>query len=147
MMGSDVWPVLMRSLNHPDRFVRNGAAEVFQNLGVLDSLIVMEAATDNPGATKIDMLRRIADAGGVRFTDSLVERAGPIVGPRIRNLLATIGLAACGSGVIVVIKNSNTENTDTNGAHGRIRQKSVVSVISRDLRVGVMWLFRFGHLS
>ena len=71
MMGSDVWPVLMRSLNHSDRFVRNGAAEVFQNLGVLDSLIVMEAATDNPGAMKIDMLRRIAAAGGVRFTDSL----------------------------------------------------------------------------
>jgi HEAT repeat protein len=97
MMGSDVWPVLMRSLNHPDRFVRNGAAEVFQNLGVLDSLIVMEAATDNPGATKIDMLRRIAAAGGVRFTDSLVERAGPIVGPRIRALLATIGLQHVGA--------------------------------------------------
>jgi HEAT repeat protein len=97
MMGSDVWPVLMRSLNHSDRFVRNGAAEVFQNLGVLDSLIVMEAATDNPGATKIDMLRRIAAAGGVRFTESLVERAGPIVGPRIRNLLASIGLEHVGA--------------------------------------------------
>jgi HEAT repeat protein len=97
LMGSDVWPVLMRSLNHSDRFVRNGAAEVFQNLGVLDSLIVMEAATDNPGATKIDMLRRIAAAGGVRFTDSLVERAGPIIGPRIRNLLATIGLHHVGA--------------------------------------------------
>ncbi|HEX7798467.1 MAG TPA: HEAT repeat domain-containing protein [Vicinamibacterales bacterium] len=97
MMGPDVWPVLMRSLNHSDRFVRNGAAEVFQNLGVLDSLIVMEAATDNPGAMKIDMLRRIADAGGVRFTDSLVERAGPVVGPRIRSLLATIGLQHVGA--------------------------------------------------
>ena len=97
MMGPDVWPVLMRSLNHSDRFVRNGAAEVFQNLGVLDSLIVMEAATDNPGAMKIDMLRRIAAAGGVRFTDSLVERAGPVVGPRIRNLLATIGLQHVGA--------------------------------------------------
>lgn len=96
-MGSDVWPVLMRSLNHPDRFVRNGAAETFQNLGVLDSLIVMEAATDNPGQAKIEMLRRIAAAGGVRFTDSLVERAGPIVGPRIRNLLATIGLEHVGA--------------------------------------------------
>ena len=97
MMGSDVWPVLMRSLNHADRFVQNGAAEVFQNLGVLDSLIVMEAATDNPAPMKIDMLRRIAAAGGVRFTDSLVERAGPIVGPRIRHLLATIGLEHVGA--------------------------------------------------
>ena len=97
MMGSDVWPVLMRCLNHSDRFVRNGAAEVFQNLGVLDSLIVLEAATDSPGAAKIDMLRRIAAAGGVRFTDSLIERAGPIVGPRIRRLLATIGLEHVGA--------------------------------------------------
>jgi hypothetical protein len=96
-MGNEVWPVLMRNLNHPDRFVRNGAAEVFQNLGVLDSLIVMEAATDNPGAIKIDMLRRIAAAGGVRFTDSLVERAGPVVGPRIRALLETIGLQHVGA--------------------------------------------------
>jgi hypothetical protein len=59
----------MRSLNHPTVRKKWGA-EVFQNLGVLDSLIVMEAATDNPG-DEVDMLRRIADAGGVRFTDSL----------------------------------------------------------------------------
>ena len=45
MMGSEVWPVLVRCLDHRDKFVRNGAAEVVQNLGVLDSLIVMEAAT------------------------------------------------------------------------------------------------------
>jgi HEAT repeat protein len=92
MMGSDVWPVLMRSLNHEDRFIRNGAAEVFQNLGVLDSLIVMEAASDNPAPIKIAMLQRIAAAGGVQFTDSLVERSGPVIGPRIRQLLETIGL-------------------------------------------------------
>jgi HEAT repeat protein len=92
MMGTEVWPVMMRSLNHKDRFVRNGAAEVIQNLGILDSLIVMEAASDNPAESKIAMLRRIASAGGVRFTDSLVERAGPVIGPRIRGLLASIGM-------------------------------------------------------
>ena len=91
-MGSDVWPVLMRCLSHDDRFVRNGAAEVIQNIGVLDSLVVMEAASDNPAPAKIAMLRRIASAGGVRFTESLVERAGPRIGPRIRELLTTIGL-------------------------------------------------------
>lgn len=96
-MGSDVWPVLMRHLDSEDRFVRNGAAEVMQNLGILDSLIVMEAATDSPAASKIDALRRIAAAGGTRFTDSLVERAGPIVGPRIRQLLTTIGLDHVGA--------------------------------------------------
>jgi HEAT repeat protein len=91
-MGTDVWRVLMPCLEHPDRFVRNGAAEVFQNLGIVDSLIVMEAASDGPAERKIEMLRQITAAGGVRFADSLVERAGPVIGARIRQLLATIGL-------------------------------------------------------
>lgn len=97
MMGPEVWPVLVRCLDHRDRFVRNGAAEVVQNLGVLDSLIMLEAATDDPGSAKIAMLRRIASAGGVRFTESLVERAGPVVGPRVRRLLDTIGLERVGA--------------------------------------------------
>ena len=91
-MGSEVWPLVMRCLGHDDAFVRNGAAEVIQNIGVLDSLIVMEAASDNPGEAKIALLRRIAQAGGMHFTESLVDRAGPVVGARIRALLSTIGL-------------------------------------------------------
>ena len=89
-LGGEVWPVLVRCLEHPDKFVRNGAAEVFQNLGILDSLIVMEAASDDPSHSKIDLLRRIAAAGGARMTDSLVERAGSAA-PRVRQLLATMG--------------------------------------------------------
>jgi HEAT repeat protein len=96
-MGSDVWPVLVPCLSHADRFVRNGAAEVFQNLGLLDSLILMEAASDDPAPHKIDMLRRIAAAGGVRLTDSLIERAGPTVGPRVRGLLTAIGFQDVGA--------------------------------------------------
>jgi HEAT repeat protein len=97
MMGGEVWPVLVRLLDHPDGFVRNGVAEVFQNLGVLDSLVMMEAATLDPTDAKIGMLRRIAAAGGARFTDSLVERAGPSVGPRVRALLQHIGLEQVGA--------------------------------------------------
>jgi HEAT repeat protein len=97
MMGPEVWPVLVRCLEHRDKFVRNGAAEVVQNLGVLDSLIMLEAATDNPAGTKVAMLQRIAAAGGVRFTESLVERAGPVVGPRVRRLLDTMGLEHVGA--------------------------------------------------
>jgi HEAT repeat protein len=96
-MGSEIWPVLVRLLDDPDRFVRNGAAEVFQNLGVLDSFIVMEAATDDPAAAKIDLLRRIARAGGLRLTDSLLERVGASLGPRVRQLLVTIGLEHVGA--------------------------------------------------
>jgi hypothetical protein len=89
--------VLVRCLDHRDRFVRNGAAEVVQNLGVLDSLIVLEAASDSPNAVKVEMLQRIAAAGGVRFTESLVERAGPVIGPRIRRLLDALGVEQVGA--------------------------------------------------
>lgn len=96
-MGAEVWPVLYRCLEHRDRFVRNGAAEVFQNLGILDSLVLMEAASDRPGQDKIAMLRRIAAAGGVRLADSLVERVGPVVGARVRQILDTIGMQRVGA--------------------------------------------------
>jgi hypothetical protein len=96
MMGTDVWPSLMRCLDHPDGFVRNGAAEVFQNLGILDNLIIMEAASDNPSREKIELLRRIADAGGARMTNSLMERVGGATAPRVRHVLSAMGLEAAG---------------------------------------------------
>ena len=97
LMGTEVWPVLVRCLDHPDKFVRNGAAEIVQNLGVLDNLILLEAASDYPTRSKLDMLKRITDAGGIRLTESLVERAGPVVGPRVRRLLDSIGLERVGA--------------------------------------------------
>ena len=95
-MGPEVWPVLVRCLEHPDKFVRNGAAEVVQNLGVLDSLIMMEAASDDPSPSKVDLLKRIASAGGVRMTDSLIERAGDSA-PKVRRLLASMGMEQAGA--------------------------------------------------
>jgi HEAT repeat protein len=96
-LGPDSWADLVPYLDHPDPFARNGAAEVFQNLGILDSLVVIEAATDEPGAAKIEMLRKIATAGGLRMTDALLERAGPQMRPRIRRLLGRLGLERAGS--------------------------------------------------
>ena len=40
-MGSEVWSSLVPYLDHADAFARNGAAEVLQNVGILDSLIVL----------------------------------------------------------------------------------------------------------
>ena len=51
-MGEEVWSVLVPYLDHEDAFARNGAAEVLQNIGVLDSLIVLEAATSRPSASQ-----------------------------------------------------------------------------------------------
>jgi HEAT repeat protein len=98
VLGMEIWPVLVRCLDDPDVFVRNGAAELFQNLGVLDNLIIMEAATDNPSEAKIEMLKKITAAGGGRLTNAVIERSGPAARARVRQLLTTIGMqrvAAC----------------------------------------------------
>ena len=78
-MGTAVTPVVESLLDHPDRFARNGAAEVLQNLGVLDELA--DVAADAP------LLRRAAAAGGARLAESLVARTRPDVSARIRRLL------------------------------------------------------------
>ena len=96
-MGTEVWPAVYPYLTHADRFARNSAAEVFQNLGLLDSLIMLEAASDDPAPQKIEMLRCIAAAGGVRLTDALIARAGPVIGVRVRHLLSMIGLQDVGA--------------------------------------------------
>jgi hypothetical protein len=65
---------------------------VLQNIGVLDSLIVLEAATSRPSASKVEMLRKIAAAGGTRMTEALLERVDESVRPRVRTLLSSLGL-------------------------------------------------------
>jgi HEAT repeat protein len=92
-MGEEVWAVLVPYLDHADAFARNGAAEVLQNIGILDSLIVLEAATARPSATKLEMLRKIASAGGTRMTEALLERVDVQTRPRVRTLLQALGLA------------------------------------------------------
>jgi HEAT repeat protein len=91
-MGEEVWPVLVPYLDHADAFARNGAAEVLQDIGVLDSLIVLEAATARPSASKVEMLRKIAAAGGTRMTEALLERVDVAARPRVRSLLTSLGL-------------------------------------------------------
>ena len=98
-MGEEVWAVLVPFLDHADPFARNGAAEVLQNIGILDSLIVLEAATARPSATKIEMLRKIASAGGTRMTEALLERVDATTRPRVLTLLQTLGLAPSEAGV------------------------------------------------
>lgn len=96
-MGSEAWSALIPYLDHPDTFARNGAAEVLQNIGILDSLIVMEAATARPSPTKIEMLRKIASAGGSRMTEALLDRVDSQTRPRVRDLLANLGLETAGA--------------------------------------------------
>ena len=69
---------------------------MLQNIGVLDSLIVLEAVTAKPSAAKLEMLRKIASAGGTRMTAALLERVDARTRPRVRALLETLGLEPAG---------------------------------------------------
>ena len=96
-MGPEVWSALVPYLDHADAFARNGAAEVLQNIGILDSLIILEAATVRPSPEKVDMLRKIASAGGTRMTEALLDRVDQQTRPRVRDLLASLGLEPAGA--------------------------------------------------
>jgi HEAT repeat protein len=96
-MGPEIWPALVPYLDHADHFAQNGAAEVLQNIGILDSLIVLEAATARPSQTKLDLLKKIASAGGSRMTEALLDRVDQHTRPRVRDLLASLGLETAGA--------------------------------------------------
>jgi len=95
-MGSEVWVSLVPYLDHRDAFARNGAAEVLQNVGILDSLVVLEAATIRPSPAKIELLRKITAAGGTRMAGALLDRVDASSRARVRDLLATLGLELAG---------------------------------------------------
>lgn len=65
-IGSDAVPALLTMLGHEDRFARNGAAEVLQDIGFVDFL-----AVDRP---RSELLERIYAAGGERYRDAAEAR-------------------------------------------------------------------------
>ena len=67
MLGPDTLQVLVPLLESPDRFARNGAAELLQDLGVVDWL-----ARGHPAS---DLLERIYAAGGERLRAAALHRA------------------------------------------------------------------------
>ena len=64
--------LLVDYLEHPDEFARNGAAEILQNIGLLDDLV--DDARTNPA--QVRLLVRILNAGGKRLTASAGRRSG-----------------------------------------------------------------------
>ena len=87
-LGPAVTPAMARLLDHPDRFARNGASEVLQNLGVLDAL----AARATGGAIdegEAAFLRKAALAGGTVLTEGIVARSSPDAADQIRAMLAS----------------------------------------------------------
>ena len=66
-MGADAVPSLLMVLAHDDRFARNGAAEVLQDIGFVDFLVL-----DNPQS---QLLERIYEAGGEKLREAAAARS------------------------------------------------------------------------
>jgi HEAT repeat protein len=65
-MAADAVPSLLAMLIHEDQFARNGAAEVLQDIGFVDFLVL-----DNPGSP---MLEQIYQAGGEKLREAAEAR-------------------------------------------------------------------------
>lgn len=95
-MGPAVTSAVAGCLGHADRFARNGAAEVLQNLGVLDE-IAGRAARGEASADELALLQRAAAEGGIASTPGTVRRVLPTPADRVRLLMAG-GVSPVGGG-------------------------------------------------
>jgi HEAT repeat protein len=71
-LGTDAISALLATLGHDDRFAREGAAEVLQDIGFIDFLQL-----DDP---RSPILERIYAAGGEPFRDAAIARIGSRLG-------------------------------------------------------------------
>ena len=93
-LGPATWREVAAQLSSPDRFARNGAAEVLQNLGVLDWTLRGIASGVHPSDEAMEVLRLALREGGLAMADAaaLRTRAEPI--PAVNQLLRTLALEA-----------------------------------------------------
>jgi HEAT repeat protein len=96
-LGPTTWREVAAQLSSSDGFARNGAAEVLQNLGVLDWTLRGIASGVRPTDEAVDVLRRALREGGVVMADAaaLRSKAEPIQG--VDELLRTLQLEGAAS--------------------------------------------------
>ncbi len=78
-LGPAVSSGLVPFLDHPDRFAANSAAEVLQNLGIVDGLVAEaeRAWPASPSFASAALLRRVLAAGGPRLAAAALSRLVP----------------------------------------------------------------------
>lgn len=91
--GESMEPALLPYLTHPDPFARNGAAEVLQNTGGFERLVLREAA-GRPDPARRSLIGTLADAGGVRMWESVLTRLPEHARERAREILTAVRLSA-----------------------------------------------------
>ena len=96
-LGPATWRAVAAELSSSDAFARNGAAEVLQNLGVLDWTMRGIASGVRPSDEALDVLKRALREGGVAMADAAMLRTKTEPIPDITNLLASLELEGAAS--------------------------------------------------
>jgi hypothetical protein len=81
------WRQLVPVLDSPDRFARNGAAEVLQNLGVVDA-VLRQVIAEPRNVKAARRLCQLFHAGGHLMVDKAMERVAPHMLAELHDLLA-----------------------------------------------------------
>lgn len=89
-LGPVTWPDVAAQLESADAFARNGAAEVLQNLGLLDRAIGVLESGAKPSAEMLAVLTKALQEGGPAMVEAADARAGPQVSPGIEALLTSL---------------------------------------------------------
>jgi hypothetical protein len=94
-LGRGPATALVAYLSHPDRFARNSAAEVLQDVGEFERLLLLETeGTSDP--VRLETLRRLAAAGGTGMCDAVVARLPVDARDRGETILAGLALETAG---------------------------------------------------
>ena len=96
-LGPATWRAVAAQLSSEDRFARNGAAEVLQNLGVLDWTLRGIASGVRPSPEAIDVLKRALREGGMPMAEAAMLRTGGEPIPPIDELLSSLELEEAAS--------------------------------------------------
>ena len=96
-LGPATWRAVAAELSSTDAFARNGAAEVLQNLGVLDWTMRGIASGVRPSDEALDVLKRALREGGVAMADAAMLRTKTEPIPDVHELLRSLELEGAAS--------------------------------------------------
>ena len=96
-LGPATWRAVAAQLSSEDRFARNGAAEVLQNLGVLDWTLRGIASGVRPSAEAVDVLKRALREGGMPMADAAMLRTRTEPVPAVDALLRSLEMEEAAS--------------------------------------------------
>jgi HEAT repeat protein len=86
-LGIGTWREIAAQLDSPDEFARNGAAEVLQNLGLLDWTLRGLGSGVQPSAELVDVVQRALREGGLAMVHAANKRLEPEPIPGIETLV------------------------------------------------------------